>query len=245
MTSKPTPHTSTPMFQKLLIVVWLFCSAFAQAQAFRHDAGFWTGLQLNLDLPKNFSFSAQYQLRLDNNLYRIRGSYFSGSLQYDIYKKYLSAEVEYRYKTSRWGDQHRFGIGLTGKYKYKKVSFSLRSVYQRGHEYFNSTYESGHEPTNYWRNRLQVKIDLKKRFELFASAEPYVRFSNKYNGVDRFRTVAGMGCEFVKTHHIQVFYLNQFSVGKKRPTMQHNVGVMYAWDIPKFWKKSKKKDTKK
>ncbi len=233
------------MIHLRFLFLLLVSVAMLPAQDYRHDAGLWTGVQLNLDLPRNFSFSTQYQLRLDNDLYRVRGSYFSGSLQYDIIKKYLSAEVEYRYKTSRWGDQHRFGIGLTAKYKYKKVSFSLRSVYQRGHEYFNSSYESGHEPTNYLRHRLQVKLDLKKRFELFASVEPYVRFSNKYNGIDRFRSIAGVGWEFVKTHHLQLFYLNQFSIGRKNPAMQHNTGISYSWDVPKFWKKNKKKDAKK
>ncbi len=229
------------MLKKLFAFLLPFTVAFTQAQEFRHDAGFWSAVQLNFDLPKNFSFSAQYQLRLDQNLLRVRGSYFSGALQYDIHKKYLSAEVEYRYRTSRWGDQHRFGIGLTGKYKYKKVSFSLRTVYQRGHEYFNSSYESGHEPTNYLRNRFQVKLDLKKRVELYASVEPYVRFSNKFNGVDRFRSIAGVGWEFIKTHHLQVFYLNQFTIGRRNPVMQHNTGISYSWDVPKFWKKSKKK----
>ncbi|MBK7148484.1 MAG: DUF2490 domain-containing protein [Bacteroidetes bacterium] len=233
------------MIHLRFLFILLFSVAVLQAQDYRHEAGLWTGVQLNLDLPKNFSFSTQYQLRLDNDLYRVRGSYISGALQYDILKKYLSAEVEYRYRTSRWGDQHRFGIGLTGKYKYKKVSFSLRTVYQRGHEYFNSSYEPGHEPTNYLRNRFQVKLDLKKRFELFASGEPYVRFSNKYNGVDRFRSIAGVGWEFVKTHHLQVFYLHQFTIGRRNPAMQHNTGISYSWDVPKFWKKPKKKDAKK
>ena len=232
------------MLHRLILLLLMLPVAFLGAQEFRHEAGLWTGAQLNFDLPKNFSFSAQYQLRLDRDFYRVRGSYFSGALQYDIHKNYLSAEVEYRYRTSRWGDQHRFGIGLTGKYKYKKVSFSLRSVYQRGHEYFNSSYEPGREPTNYLRNRFQVKLDLKKRVELYASVEPYVRFSNKFNGVDRFRSIAGVGWEFIKTHHLQVFYLNQFSIGRKNPVMQHNTGISYSWDVPKFWKKSKKKETK-
>jgi hypothetical protein len=81
--------------------------------------------------------------------------------------------------------------------------------------------------------------------ELYASVEPYVRFSNKFNGVDRFRSIAGVGWEFIKTHHLQVFYLNQFSIGRKNPVMQHNTGISYSWDVPKFWKKSKKKETKK
>lgn len=220
----------------------MLCALSSSAQHFRHEAGMWMGTQLSLDLPKRFNVSAQYQLRLDRNLFRVRGSYFSGSVQYEIVKKYLSAEIEYRYRTAPRGDQHRFGFGITGKYKYKKTTFSLRSAYQRGHEYFNSSYEEGHEPTNYFRNRVQVKLDLKKRFELGFSMEPYVRFSNKFNGVDRLRGVFSIGWELVKSHHLQVFYLNQFSLNRGNPLMQHISGVSYSMDVPKFWKSKKKKD---
>lgn len=228
-----------------MCVLLLLSALNSYAQHFRHEAGMWMGTQLSLDLPKRFNISTQYQLRLDRNLLRVRGSYFSATVQYEIVKKYLSAEIEYRYRTAPRGDQHRFGFGITGKYKYKKTTFSLRILYQRGHAYFNSSYEEGQEPTNYFRNRLQVKIDLKKRFEVGFSVEPYIRFSNKFNRVDRLRGMCSVGWEFIKSHHLQVFYLNQFTLNRRDPLMQHVCGVSYAMDIPKFWKTKKGKEKRK
>lgn len=227
--------------RKLLAALLFFAALLVHAQEEVQDVQFWTSVQLNMDLPRRFSANVQYQLRLDNNVTSVKGSYFSAGVGYEIIKKYLSAEVDYRYVTSTQNDRHRFGFGLTGKYKLGKVGLSNRLVYQREHEYFNARYESGHEPTNYLRNRFQVKVDLPKRFDVYASMEPFIRFSNKLNNVDRVRTIAGVDWEFVKNHRFSLFYLFQADVNVKRPGMGHAFGLNYEWDIPKFGKKKKKK----
>lgn len=225
----------------LLPLFVLFCFTGLYAQEEVQDIQLWTGIQFNKDLPKRFSISAEYQLRLDNNVSSVKGSYFSAGVGCEIIKKYLSAQFEYRYVTSTQNDRHRFGFGLTGKYKYQKITFSDRLVYQREHEYFNSRYENGHEPTNYLRNRFQVKYDLPKRFALYVSVEPFIRFSNKFNNVDRVRSIVGADWEFVKNHTFTLFYLFQADVNVKKPGMGHAFGLNYTWDIPKFKKKMKKK----
>ena len=228
-------------FRLLLLglLLGVFCTGYAQEEV--QDFQVWTGGKLKADLPKRFSVSAAYQLRLEQDATKVKGSYISAEVGYEIIKKYLSAELEYRYVTSPDKDRHRFGFGLLGKYDYKKFTFSLRTVYQREHEYFNTAYEKGHEPTNYLRNRLQVKWDLPKRFEAYVSVEPFVRFSNKFNDVDRVRTIGGVTWEFVKNHSFDLFYLFQADVNVSKPGMGHGIGLMYAWDLPKFKSKRKKK----
>ncbi|MCW5908470.1 MAG: DUF2490 domain-containing protein [Chitinophagales bacterium] len=232
------------MFAKrkfLSVALFAFCLTALRAQEEVQDVQLWTGVQISKDLPKRFSIGAQYQLRLDNDVSQVKGSYFSANIGYTILKKYLSVELEYRYVASPDKDRHRFGIDLIGKYKWKKVAFTNRLSYQREHEYFNSRYERGHEPTNYIRNRFKVRYDLPKRFEVYASIEPFVKISNKFRNVDRVRTVAGAGWEFVKNHHFDLFYLYQIDVNVRRPKMGHGIGLMYGWDIPRFKKKKAKK----
>jgi hypothetical protein len=224
-----------------LLISFLLALYILQAQEEVQDIQFWSSVQFNVDLPKRFSASVQYQIRLDNNISSIKGSYLSVGVGYEIIKKYLSGEVDYRYVASTKNDRHRFGFGLTGKYKTGKVGFSNRLLYQREHEYFNAAYEGGHEPTNYLRNRFQVKVDLPKRFDVYASIEPFVRFSNKFNDVDRIRTITGVDWEFVKNHSFSLFYLFQADVNVKNPGMGHVFGLNYEWNIPKFKKKKKRK----
>lgn len=220
----------------------ILVSGYAQEEV--QDFQLWTGAKLKADLPKRFSLAVQYQLRLDQDATAIKGSYISTEIGYEIIKNYLAAEFEYRYVAGFDKDRHRFGFGIQGKYEYKKVTFSHRVVYQREHEYFNSSYERGHEPTNYLRNRFQVKFNLPKRWEAYVSIEPFIRFSNKLNDIDRVRTVGGFTWEFVKNHSFDLFYLFQADVNVSKPGMGHGIGFMYAWDLPKFKKKKKAGDKK-
>lgn len=220
----------------LLHVVLLY------AQEELRDLQLWTGIEINKDLPKRFSAGVQYQLRLDNDATQLKGSYISANLGYAIVKKYLSVELEYRYVTSPDKDRHRFGIDLIGKYTWKKITFANRLSYQREHEYFNSRYESGHEPTNYIRNRFKFQYDLPKRFKVYSSIEPFIRISNKFRNIDRVRVVAGATWDFVKNHRFDLFYLYQTDINVTRPQIGHGLGLMYGWDIPKMKIKKTKKE---
>ncbi len=216
----------------------LMCQS-VTAQEYETDVQLWTGVKLKKDLPKRFSVAVQYEVRLQNYMAAFKGSYFYAGVEYEIIKKYLSAEFEYRYVTSFQKDKHRFCWDLTGKYKFGKFSFSDRLAYQREHEYFNNSYENGHEPTNYIRNRLQIKYDFKKHWEAYVSTEPYIQLSNKYRGVDRIRSIAGIDWEFKKGHTLDLFYVFQIDIHQKNPDISHSIGLMYEWDLPKFKKKRK------
>lgn len=220
----------TPWFSSLLCLA----SLLLHAQEYKQDLQLITGVQINKDLPKGFDISAQYQLRVNNYFASLRGSYFYGTIQYSVIKKVLSAEFEYRYFTSKYNDRHRFGFGLTAKYKHKKFTFSDRFMYQREHEYFYTRYENGHEPTNVLRNRFQIKWTFKKRWDAYASCEPFLGLSNEVKTINRVRSVAGMNWEFKKNHTANLFYQYQTDVHRNEPEMRHTIGCIYEWDVPKF-----------
>lgn len=226
--------------KNLLLSFLLFtCCIAARAQDYQQNLQLISGIQINKDLPKGFDISAQYQLRMSNYFAEVSGSYFFATVQYNIIKKALAAEFEYRYVTSKYEDEHRFGIGLIGKHKYKKFTFSDRLVFQREHEYFNTRYENGHEPTNVLRNRFQIKWDFKKRWDAYISCEPFFKISNEEKELRRVRSVAGMNWEFKKNHTMNLFYQYQTDINKNEPEMMHTIGCIYEWDVPKFKKKGK------
>lgn len=222
----------------LIFFVIMLTGIVVRAQTFTQSFQLITGVQINKDLPKGFDVSAQYQLRA-RNYFGETGSYFFGAVQYALIKKVLSAEFEYRYVTSRESDGHRFGFGLTGKHKWKQFTFSDRLVYQREHEYFNPHYENGHEPTNVFRNRVQIKWDFKKNWDVYVSCEPFFSLSNEGNEISKVRSIAGINWEFKKNHTANIFYQHQAEVNRKEPEMRHTIGCMYEWDMPKYKKKLK------
>ncbi len=226
--------------KKLLILLFLLPFTVCFAQSYTGTFQSITGIQVNKDLPKGFDISGQYQLRLSNSdITIVKGSYFYASLQYSLIKKILTTEFEYRYATSTTKDQHRFGWGLNAKYKYHKVTFSDRIIYQRGHEYFNPAYEDGHEPSNYIRNRFQVKWHFTKHWDAYVSCEPFLKISNKEHKIDRIRAIAGINWEVKKNHVVNIYGMFQPDVNQQEPEMEYTIGCIYEWDIPKFKKKEK------
>lgn len=209
-------------------------------KTYEQESQLWTGIALNKDLKKNWQLGVQYQVRLDENISRFKGSYFFVNPSYRI-NKYLSTELEYRYVTSYEQDLHRLGIGLTGRYKKKKWVFTNRLIFQKEYEYFNDSYQDGHKPTSYLRNRFRVNYTISKRLAINISSEPFFKLSYKGNKMDRIRNMISVEYDFSKRHKIQLGYIFQPEINQSSPKMTHIPVVMYQYDIPKF-KKKKKKD---
>lgn len=211
-----------------------------KAQVYTSELGTITGVEFSKDLPKGFDLSLKYQFRSDEDIKQIKGSYFYSTISYRLIKKHLYTEFEYRYTTSFFKDRHRFGLGLIGKYKLHKVTFSEKLTYQREHEYFNRYYEEGHEPTDYLRNKIQAKWHFKKHWDTYLSFETFFKFSNKENEVDEVRLETGINWEFVKHHEIEIYYRIQPEVNQSNPKLDHVIGLEYEWELPKFKKKKDK-----
>lgn len=229
---------------KKCLLLFLFSSlAICTYAQYNQDLQLRTGVKFSKTFKKDYTFSAQYQVRAGNFLTNFRGSFITLGFEYKV-NKYFSAEVGYRYSTSNIRDSHRFFVSGIGKYKFGDFTLTSRLTYQRQHPYFNNTYESGNEPTNYIRNRTQLKWDFVKHWDTYISIEPFYLISNEFKGCDRVRTIAGLDYTFKKNHTINLWYMFQPDVNQANPDMVHAIGLMYEWDIPKF-KKKKDKDAKK
>jgi len=234
--------------KNLLTAVLLLVIAFVFAQDDAGDLDYsnrhnqfqlWTSVKLNKDFKYGISLSGQYLLRADLTDRMIDGHYFYGGLKYKALK-YLQLDFKFRGVTTVEKNLFRFEFGVKPRYKYKDWTFAYRTAYFNEREYFSSVYERGRYPTNYWRNRFEVRWDFKKNWGAYVSVEAYTLFTNREAELRRVAFIAGIDYTFLKMHNIDVYYLAQPDFNKKNQNLVHSLAVVYTWDIPKKFKKKKK-----
>lgn len=216
----------------------------SSGSATENNEQMWLQAQISKELPKNFTVGIQYRLKLDNMFTHFRSNGIYTTLGYKI-NKYVAAQVLYKFYTSPTKNEHTFYAALTTDYRYKDFKISLRGAYQRTHEYFNKTYEPGHEPINQWRNRLLLRYDLHKDFNIYVSAEPYILFDTRSIMLQKVRATTGFNWNFVKYTTLNLFYTFQPKFDGKRPENEHILGISLEVDLPKKFKKKKGKNKAK
>lgn len=229
------------MKQKLVILLFpffLFHTLHAQVKK-PYDFELWLWPQVTKEFKHNWYAGNQYQGRFDHNARVFKISYFYALAGYKI-NKYLNIEGVYEYGTSTTKDIHQFYLGLTAKYRCKGFTISLRTAYQRQHEYFASRYEPGHEPTNEWRNRLTLRYAANRHVDLYAFCEPYLLFAYRGSHLGRIRNAVGINYDFLDYHRLNLYYIYQPNIFGKRPDDLHVLGISYCLTIPSGAKKIKK-----
>lgn len=233
-----------------LLLLLLAIYSVAEAQQPRHDTHLWLWLQVTKQLPKRFSIAFQYRIRFSDDMSQLNNQSFFGVASYR-FNKYLSTSVSYRFSTNERNDEHTFFASLNGRYRISNFTIGLRTAFQRSYPYFNSRYEPGREPTSEWRNRLLIRYDINKKWDVYAFAEPFIVFQPQLNErgiwISRVRTIAGVEHEFYKYNTISLFYMFQPQFDSRRRQHIHLMGISYEFDIPRKmnWKKffsPKKKD---
>ncbi len=218
-----------------LLIILLFISIVSKSQV-QYDWENWTSIGVKKNFKHNFSWDLGYQIRFDQNISSFKSSYISTGLGYKL-NKYVSFDISYRYATNYYRDLHRFSTAINLTYKYKKLELNLRNMIQNEREYFNSTYENGHTPQNYLRERLQISYTVIKPIKLYVSAESFFKFSNTNIQMNRIRTIAGADFKIKKLHTLGLAYM--FQPNFPNTEIMQAVTLEYTYEIP-TWKKIKK-----
>jgi hypothetical protein len=116
-----------------------------------------------------------------------------------------------------WSVRHRFNVSLTASKTFGRLSISLRERWQYTYRpektvmryYVSSGAEDGEHTfnakgKNVWRNRLQLKYRINKRWRPYANAE-----TNVSNGLDKIRYTAGTEIRLTKQHWLDAKYIYQ------------------------------------
>lgn len=118
-----------------------------------------------------------------------------------------------------WQPKHRAFLAVTGSYKWKRLTFSLRERYQytyRTEQYVTKLDDDGITPKDdelmeskskhILRSRLEVEYNIKNsRFTPFATYELYNSLSNGL-ALDKSRYTVGTDYKFNKKHSVNLFY---------------------------------------
>lgn len=231
----------------MFLLIFSICSAQDGAEdnfdynSYRSNFQIWPAVKISHDFKKVWTLSAQYMLRANITERTIGGHYISVGAKYRLHK-YIFADAGFRVVTAtNQNNRYRFEVGLRPRYKHKDFTFSYRLGYFFQAEYFSNNYQRGHEPDNYLRNKIEINWNFKPDWEVYVSAEAYTRVSRFYAFTRKISCIAGFSFEFTKNHKLDVYYRVQPDVQQKSLDLPHAIGIVYSWDIPKKFKKKKKK----
>ena len=185
-------------------------------------------ISFNFDLPKGWEVGSQYRAKFDQNSSAYRGSY----LYLDIDKKlgkHLSMGIGYRLGLVNSEKFNRFSANIEGKYKYKKLTFSLRELYQTQRKVVVGDDEGTAE--NYLRSRLGIKYTFTKRLDLALSTEPFMHKKKGVFQTDFWRNRAGITYEYLKNKSVNLFYIWQPDVNKNYPDTKNILGINFIFGV--------------
>ena len=215
---------------RLLIatVICLFSVSPMRAQS--DDFGIWTDVNVEKELGNYWELEGGIEFRTRDKVREADRWSANVGASYRL-TDWLKASAGYsllydnRYKLNAkgnkyadyWSVRHRFSVSLTASKTFGRLSVSLRERWQYTYRpektvmryYVSSGAEDGEHTfnakgKNVWRNRLQLKYRINKRWRPYANAE-----TNVSNGLDKIRYTAGTEIRLTKQHWLDAKYIYQ------------------------------------
>ncbi len=216
--------------KKIRFIFFLIISSnglFAQTK----DFGVWTNLSLEKNLSTRLNFTLTESVRFDENASQLSQHLTSLSGSYKITKK-LSFSTTLRYAQKFKYDESinlksRFQIGFLYKIKIKNLGINLEERFQSQLTNVKRA-ENWEIPSNYFRSRITIKYDLKKKIEPFFSTE---LFYNVGINFDNLRSRLGIEYEIDKFQSFKVFYMIDKEFNVKNPSTNYILGLGYKFSL--------------
>ncbi|WP_064197166.1 MULTISPECIES: DUF2490 domain-containing protein [Emticicia] len=216
------------MTKYLKIFTLLLISLGTYAQKSEVDFQTRPAISLDIDFKKGWSLGTEYRAKFNENSSNYRGSYFYLEGDKKI-NKYLSVGAAYRFGIINGENFHRFAGNIEGKYKVKRITFSLRETYQTQKQTFIGDDEGTAE--KYWRTRLGLKYAVSKKLDFSISTETFMHDNEGVFETDFWRNRAGITYEYLKNKSVNLYYIWQPDVNKKYPDTKNIVGINFIFGI--------------
>lgn len=197
------------------------------------DAGLWAGYNLNLKYKKKWEFSANPEIRFNNNITHLNRVMIDLGIEYKPLKTFF-AGVSYRTSARSqddWTDfreRIQFGIGI--RQAWRSFTFTYQPRYQASLQGVSSEGDADFETTI--RNKLTMKYDVNKKLN-FASSFEF--FSNSEQGMvfrlENWRWKSDVSYELNKRNAVSLGYMIQKAIYQSPQEMDYVFLVSYSTDV--------------
>lgn len=192
------------------------------------DTQAWLGGALRLDLPDRWRASAEYRLRLVHNARDVRGSYITLGAGRRVAGP-LTVSGSYRLALVDNGRFHRVAVGVEGEREAGRTTLALRGLVQYQRQNFTDNDETSSDEDTFLRTRLEVKRELSRRVDIYASTEPYLAMGADHV-IDNWRNTIGTKLTLAKGRKLDLFYIYRPDYAKATYNRTfHIVGVDLEW----------------
>jgi hypothetical protein len=205
---------------KRIILFFVLLITGTVSQAVTENFGTWIELEFRKDFLKKFSFNLTPELRMEER-FIVDEYMIQGQLSYDAFS-FLSVAGAYRIGTEikNKGNVNfsRIAFDLQASQNINRFSASLRT------RYTSSSDSGSDEPGSYFRPRLKVDYNIRKR--KFTPYATYELFHNlKTNNLHKSRMDIGFTQRLSSLHRVGLYYrLHDYFTDKKSV---HILGIDY------------------
>lgn len=239
------------MSSYLHIIGVISCLILTKTSLGQNDFGLWTGVEVNSSITKDIKIGLEGQARFDNNASKMKETYCSPSIKWDILKmlrvgfNYRLSNIPYNSTSTNRINTHRYTFDLDLRnlmnLREKKSDFDL-SLRIRG----TREYEALKRTQSYLRFRLKADYNIPKtKVTPFLAVELFYHFNDQItysfnevtatHGANKLRTIVGadIPIDKKKRHVINAFgmYQGQFSENKNAFIL--GIGYSFDFDLKK------------
>ncbi len=227
---------TTNNFGYLWITIICLLAAGAKAQDFfDDDARFWLYTKLNKNWTKKLETEFILQHRFHNNIADFSQINGNVEVKYRVSKavKLIGGGVYglRRKMTGRYGERYQVYGGFRVKQKINYFTIVYRNLVQAQMSENDVIRKRG--ANFYDRNKLTLKYELSKRFEIYTAGEvnlPVSIYGPAY--INRFRWFSGLVYTINRNSYLQTYFLFQRKYGYDRlPPRDFIYGLTYGYNL--------------
>lgn len=234
-------------FMKILrsiIIVVIPIFGFGQTTPDLTQGEVWLGTSYKLKFENKLTVQLEEQIRLDNDIDRLKKSFTELSLGYEVFKDF---EVGFKYRFSIFPnsfaenaiDRSAFNISrisIDASYELDKKGFPLSLEYRTRFQDAKEHYTG--QKITFWRNKFTLEWEASKNITPFIEYENFYRLNRK-NEFRQNRYTAGIEWRINKEMDLSTFYRVDEETNKKLNGRQNIIGIMFSYSMD--YKKKEKK----
>ena len=201
------------------------------------DFGLWGTISYGGDINDDIDFSIEQEVRMEQNATTPGVIFTSLGLDYRLNREF-QVGLNYRFILNDrdldiYGHRHRVMLDLQYRKLVRQWTFGYRSRSQSEIRTRNYANEYGFSPTLDLRNTFKTVYQLNRRFELYASFDLRVLWSDPrtpdFRGIDRFRYRLGTDVLIAREQSIGIFLQHQREINISNPEVEFMIGLEYKF----------------